>query len=101
MIGIYGVMNYWVSQRRSEIGIRAALGADPRTIVQLVFRQALRLILAGIAIGLAGAFALTRLMSGLLYGVSATDPGIFVLLTLLLSVTALLACLFPCPDVRL
>ncbi len=95
MIGIYGVMGYWVSQRKSEIGIRAALGADPRTILRLVFRQALVLILAGIAIGLAGAFVLTRLMSGLLYGVSATDPGTFVLLPLLLGATALLASLLP------
>ena len=95
MIGIYGVMSYWVSQRRSEIGIRAALGADPRTILQLVFRQALVLILAGIAIGLAGAFVFTRLMSGLLYGVSATDPGTFMLLPLLLGATALLASLLP------
>lgn len=95
VIGIYGVMTYWVNQRRHEIGIRVALGAQQRNILQLVIRQALALVAIGIAIGLAGAFALTRVMASLLFGVSATDALTFVLISLLLGGVALLASYLP------
>lgn len=94
-IGIYGVMSYWVNQRQHEIGIRMALGAAPRNILQLVARQALLLIAIGIGLGLAGALALTRVMASLLFGVSATDGLTFVLISLLLGGIALLASYVP------
>ncbi|HTA68366.1 MAG TPA: ABC transporter permease, partial [Bryobacteraceae bacterium] len=77
MVGIYGVIAYSVAQRTQELGIRMALGADPGDVLKLVVGQGLGLTLTGIAIGLAGAFALTRLMSSLLYQTSATDPIAF------------------------
>jgi predicted permease len=94
-IGIYGVMTYWVNQRTHEIGIRMALGAGQRSILQLVIRQASVLVSAGILAGLAGAFALTRVMSSLLFGVSATDRFTFIVISLLLAVVALLASYVP------
>jgi len=94
-IGIYGVMSYWVNQRTHEIGIRVALGAQTSNILQLVVWQALALISIGIGIGLAGAFALTRLMAKMLYGVSATDSLTFVILSLLLGSIGLLASYLP------
>jgi predicted permease len=94
-IGIYGVMTYWVNQRIHEIGIRMALGAQPGNILRLVIRQALLLVSVGIVIGLAGAFALTRVMSGLLFGISATDRLTFILLSLLLAGIALLSSYLP------
>jgi predicted permease len=94
-IGIYGVMAYSVYQRTNEIGIRMALGARPGNILQLVIRQALVLVTSGIAIGLVGAFALTRVMSSLLYGISATDRFTFVIPPLLLGSIALLASYVP------
>jgi predicted permease len=94
-IGIYGVIAYSVYQRTNEIGIRMALGAQPRNILQLVIRQALVLVSSGIGIGLLGAFALTRVMSSLLYGVSATDRFTFVIPPLLLGSIALLASYIP------
>ncbi len=94
-IGIYGVMAYSVNQRTHEIGIRLALGAQPRAILHLVLRQALILAALGIAIGLTVAFALTRFLSSLLFGVSATDLFTFVATPALLGTVALLAGYLP------
>jgi putative ABC transport system permease protein len=94
-IGIYGVMAYSVSQRTHEIGIRIALGADSKEVIKLVVGRGMLLVLIGMVIGLAGAFALTRLMSGLLYGVSPTDPFTFAGIPILLAGVALGACLLP------
>jgi predicted permease len=94
-IGIYGVTAYSVAQRTRELGIRMALGADARAIVRLIVRQGLMLTLIGLALGLAGATLLTRLMTGMLYGVSATDPLTFGLIALLLAGVALVACWIP------
>jgi ABC-type antimicrobial peptide transport system permease subunit len=94
-IGIYGVMAYFVNQGRREIGIRMALGATQRNILSLVVRQGMALALCGIAIGLAGAVLLTRLIGSLLFGVEATDPVTFVGIALLLALVALLASYIP------
>ncbi len=94
-IGIYGVMAYSVSQRTQEIGIRMALGAQPGKIALLVVKQSLLIVTLGTVIGLAGAFALTRVMSSLLYGVSATDLKTFMFPPLVLGGIALLASYFP------
>ncbi len=94
-VGIYSVMAYSVSQRAREIGIRMALGAEPRHVVKLVVGRGMLLVLIGVAIGSAGAFALTRLMSGLLFEVSATDPLTFAGIPILLAGVALGACLAP------
>jgi putative ABC transport system permease protein len=92
---LYGVISYSVGQRTHEIGIRMALGAQPRDILKLVLRQGLLLVLVGVALGLAGAFALTRFLASLLFGVSAHDPFAFVATPLLLVAVALLACYIP------
>jgi putative ABC transport system permease protein len=94
-VGIYGVVAYSVTERTHELGIRIALGAQPRDIFRLVVGQGLILILIGVGIGLAAAFALTRLMSGLLYGISPTDPTTFITISLLLAAIALLASYIP------
>jgi predicted permease len=94
-IGIFGVMSYAVGQRTREIGIRMALGADAGEILKLMVGQGLRLIVIGLGIGLAVALAGTRMMSALLYGVSATDARTFVIIALLLTGVALLACYLP------
>ena len=94
-IGIYGVMAYSVAQRTQEIGVRMALGARPLHVLKLVFGQSMGMLLIGIVIGLAGAFALTRLMRTLLFEVTATDPLTYVSVIGLLAVVALLACYIP------
>ena len=94
-VGIYGVMAYSVAQRTHEIGIRMALGAHPRRILQVILRQGFALALTGCALGLAGAFAVTRLLSSMLYGVSPRDAATFVGIPLLLLVVALLASYLP------
>ncbi|MGH9768485.1 MAG: ABC transporter permease [Blastocatellia bacterium] len=94
-LGIYGVMAYAVSQRTREIGIRMALGARGGDVMRLVVKQGMWLALVGLAIGLAGALVLTRLMSSVLYGVSATDLVTFAGVTLLLGLVVLIACYLP------
>ena len=94
-IGIYGVMAYSVAQRTQEIGVRMALGARPLHVLRLVFGQSLSMLLIGVGIGLAGAFALTRLMRTLLFEITATDPLTYVSVIGLLTVVALLACYIP------
>ncbi len=94
-LGIYGVLSYAVAQRTREIGVRMALGAGRKEVLRMVLADGMRLTCAGLAIGLGASFALTRLMSGLLFGVSATDPATFVGITLLLAMVALLACFIP------
>jgi putative ABC transport system permease protein len=94
-IGIYGVINYSVARRTHEIGIRMALGADSKAVLRLVVRQGLKLAVAGVAIGLGAALALTRLMSSLLFGVSAIDPLTFTGVSLILITVAVVACSIP------
>jgi len=94
-IGIYGVISYSVTQRTHELGIRIALGARSRDVVMLVVRQGMKLAVIGLGLGLLGALALTRLMTKLLFGVSATDPATFALIALLLTLVVLLACYIP------
>ena len=95
VVGMYGVIAYSVAQRTQELGIRQALGAQQGDILQLVLSQGLGLALVGVAIGVAGAFALTRVMKNLLFHVTATDPATFVTIALLIMIVALLASYIP------
>ncbi|MET0626230.1 MAG: ABC transporter permease [Pyrinomonadaceae bacterium] len=95
LVGIYGVVSYAVAQRTREIAVRVALGARGRDVMRLVLRHGLGLALAGVAAGALGALALTRLIAGLLFGVSAADPVVYALVSLLLLAVALVASLVP------
>ncbi len=94
-LGLYGTLSYSVVRRTREIGVRMALGARRQTVLSLVIRQGLRLVLIGLGIGLGAALAATRLVSSLLYGVTATDPMTFALTVLLLGMVALVSCWLP------
>lgn len=94
-LGLYGVMSYNVAQRTGELGVRAALGASRTDVLGLVLRQGMRLVAIGLTIGLAGALAITRIMRGLLYGVTPWDPAAFVLTAVVLSLVAAIAALLP------
>ena len=94
-VGLYGVMSYSVTWRTHEIGVRMALGAKRSDVLRLVVRQGMTMTLIGLALGLAGAFFMSRLLIGLLYGVSPTDPLTFTAVSITLLLVALLACLIP------
>jgi len=95
IVGIYGVISFFVGQRTREIGVRMALGAQPRDVLKLVVREGLSLTLIGVAVGLTAAFALTRFLGTLLYGVSARDPLNFAGVAMLFAIVALAACYIP------
>jgi putative ABC transport system permease protein len=93
--GIYGLMAYAVTQRRREIGVRMALGADRRDVLRLVLTRALRIVLSGVIVGLAGAAGVTRVLQRFLFGVTPTDPIAFTIVTLLLIAVGLMAAWLP------
>jgi putative ABC transport system permease protein len=95
IVGIYGVISFFVGQRTREIGVRMALGARPRDVLKLVIWESLSLTLIGVAVGLAAAFALTRYLGSLLYGVGATDPLHFAAVAVLFAIVAVAACYIP------
>jgi predicted permease len=94
-IGIYGVVSYSVTERTNEIGIRLALGAERHDVFGLILKQGMIPAMAGVCIGLVAAFALARLIRSLLFGVSATDPATLVVIAVVLTIVALLACWIP------
>jgi len=94
-MGVYGVMAYSVTQRTRELGIRMALGAQSWEVVRLVMRQGMLLAAVGLIVGLLAAFAATRLVAALLYGVNPSDPFVFAAVTILLAAAAFAACYFP------
>jgi putative ABC transport system permease protein len=95
IVGLYGVMSYSVAQRTNEIGIRMALGAQTHDVLRLIVAQGFKLVALGLAIGLAGAFALMRVIASLLFGVTTKDPLTFAAVGILLAFVALLACYIP------
>ena len=95
VVGLYGVMSYAVAQRTNEIGVRVAMGANPRAVLALVMRQGWALILAGLVVGAAASMALTQLIEGVLFGVTATDPMTFAVAIAALALAASLACWIP------
>ncbi|HKP85852.1 MAG TPA: ABC transporter permease, partial [Blastocatellia bacterium] len=94
-VGIYGVMSYSVTQRTHEIGIRMALGAQPGDVLKMIVRQGMAVVIAGVVLGVAASFALTRLMESMLFGVGSADPVTFVVVPLVLTAVAMAACLLP------
>jgi ABC-type antimicrobial peptide transport system permease subunit len=94
-IGIYGVISYGVAQRTRELGIRSALGARRADLLQMVVRQGMLMASTGLFVGLAASLGLTRFLQSMLYGVSPTEPGVLVSVTVLLAIIALAACLIP------
>jgi putative ABC transport system permease protein len=94
-VGVYGVISYVVTQRTHEVGIRMALGAQSADVVRLFIKQGMAMVIFGVALGLLGAFALTRVMTSLLFDVSASDPLTFACVALSLSLVALAACYLP------
>jgi predicted permease len=94
-VGLYGVMSYSVAQRTQEVGLRMALGAQSRDVIKLIVGQGMKLVLLGMTLGLVAAAALTRVMTGLLFGVSATDPATFAIVSLILAGVAVGACFVP------
>jgi len=95
MTGVYGVLAYSVARRTAEIGLRVALGASPGRVLRLILGQGMRPIAAGIEIGLGGAFALSRFIASLLFGVKPIDPITYAAVVLTVTVTALLSCYVP------
>ncbi|HEX7241021.1 MAG TPA: FtsX-like permease family protein, partial [Longimicrobiaceae bacterium] len=94
-VGLYGIISYGVAQRRGEIGVRVALGADRGSILRLIVGQGMTLTATGLGVGLVGAFALARLLRSLLFGVTTTDVATFVAVPVLLAAVALLASYLP------
>lgn len=94
-VGLYGVMSYGVNQRTTEIGIRMAVGAEPKDVLKLILREGLVLAVVGTLLGAGGALALTRFLSSVLFGVSATDPAIYLSAAALLLIVAIAACFWP------
>lgn len=94
-VGIYGVLAFSVSRRTHEIGLRLALGAHPSDILRLILAQGMKLVFVGVVIGTAGGVALTRLMAGVLYAVTPTDPLTYTAVILLLVLCAIVACYVP------
>jgi putative ABC transport system permease protein len=94
-VGIYGVISYSVAQRTSEFGIRIAMGARPSDVIGMVLGQGLMLGAIGVVLGAAGAFALTRLIRGLLFGISSFDPLTFAVMAVVLAAVTLVACWLP------
>jgi putative ABC transport system permease protein len=94
-VGVYGVMSYTVTQRTNEIGIRVTMGAQPQDVFHIIVGEAMRLAILGVGVGLAAAFALTRLLRSFLFGISAYDPLTFIGVSVLLTAVAIAASYFP------